>query len=509
MTINHNHELPEGAPKLRFPVRQFLLLCIPVAVAILVTAFAISEMRFQAYLDTIVAAERTHLHQLGDYVAADVSMSLIHLRALSQETEVREALDSTLPRALQELQSVFMTMAMRNPTYQQIRWIDETGAERVSVIREGERVFAADTQDLQDASTRYYFNAARELLAGEVYISHLDLNVEDNGGGIPVRPILRVATPVQDSRDRRRGILIINLTMKHMVDALRSASEVSPDTNYALVNKEGYWLTVPKQPDQVLFQLDTAGQVTRVNPEVWERISANYSGVAELEDGFWIWQRLAPEDVIRRVVLAESDVGVEMPVINQSDFSLLLVAHIPALALDEFRSETRMTIMLYAILLMVAFAWGLLLLLRGQLTEKRATQRVAYAMARADQMERHKELEHRFRLLVEASGVGMVVVDADGIILMSNSAAESMLGYPEDGLLGLSVDSLLPPLQRSQHARLRAGFLEHPEVRKMGAGRKLEALTADGRRIPVEVGLNPYLDHGKQVVLASIIDLSR
>ena len=43
----------------------------------------------------------------------------------------------------------------------------------------------------------------------------------------------------------------------------------------------------------------------------------------------------------------------------------------------------------------------------------------------------------------------------------------------------------------------------------MGKGRKLEALTADGRRIPVEVGLNPFLDHGKQVVLASIIDLSR
>jgi PAS domain S-box-containing protein len=102
----------------------------------------------------------------------------------------------------------------------------------------------------------------------------------------------------------------------------------------------------------------------------------------------------------------------------------------------------------------------------------------------------------------------MVEVDEDGIILMNNSAAESMLGYPEGGLIGMSVDKLLPPLQRKQHAALRAGFLQHPEVRKMGAGRKLEALTADGRRIPVEVGLNPYLDHGKQVVLASIIDLS-
>jgi PAS domain S-box-containing protein len=102
----------------------------------------------------------------------------------------------------------------------------------------------------------------------------------------------------------------------------------------------------------------------------------------------------------------------------------------------------------------------------------------------------------------------MVVADADGIIIMSNPSAESMLGYDKGALNGLSVDSLLPSNQRDLHARMRSEFLKNPEVRQMGLGRKLEALTADGRRIPVEVGLNPFLEHGKQVVLASIIDLS-
>jgi PAS domain S-box-containing protein len=102
----------------------------------------------------------------------------------------------------------------------------------------------------------------------------------------------------------------------------------------------------------------------------------------------------------------------------------------------------------------------------------------------------------------------MVVADADGIIIMSNPSAESMLGYDKGALNGLSVDSLLPSSQRDLHVRMRSEFLQNPEVRQMGRGRKLEALTADGHRIPVEVGLNPFLDHGKQVVLASIIDLS-
>jgi PAS domain S-box-containing protein len=375
-------------------------------------------------------------------------------------------------------------------------------------MRDGYRVLAVDDEHLQDSRDQYYFNAAKDLLAGEVYISHLDLNVENDRIDAPARPILRVATPVQGHDNRRRGILIINIAMSHMIDALRSASEISPDTDYALINTDGYWLTVSGQQAQADFQLDPNAQISREHPAAWEAILKSDVGTAELDDGFWIWQRLAAEDVVRRVVFAESDGGLDMPVINHSDFSLMLVAHKPIQALTELRGETRISTMLYATMLMMAFAWGLLLLLRGQLMEKRAELNVAYAMARADQMERLKELEERFRLLVEASSVGMVVVDAGGVILMSNSSAESMLGYAKGGLQGMSVDSLLPSSQRSQHARMRADFLQNPEVRKMGVGRKLEALTADGRRIPVEVGLNPYLDHGKQVVLASIIDLS-
>ena len=168
-----------------------------------------------------------------------------------------------------------------------------------------------------------------------------------------------------------------------------------------------------------------------------------------------------------------------------------------------------MPVVLGAILGLVGYTWGILLFLRGLVTEKRAAINVAQALARASHMERLKELEERFRLLVEASSFGLVVVDAEGVIIMANPGAASMLGYENGRLEGLSVDSLLPLDQREQHARMRAEFLKNPEVRRMGQGLKLEALTADGRRIPVEVGLNPFMDHGKQVVLASIVDLSR
>jgi len=508
MLANTEHDMAMNGRRLRFPVRQFLTLCIPVAVVILAVAYAFADMRTNAQLDQIIAAERANLQQLSGYMAAEASTSLNHLLALAQEPALQQAMDSPSSIALQTLQTQFMTMATRNPDYQQIRWIDEAGVERVRIMRDQDHLFVVDNPQLQDKSSRYYFKSANALLVGEVYISRLDLNMENGRIETPVRPTLRVATPLQDGKGQRRGILVINITMRYLLAAIRDARERSTDTDYILINQDGEWLTSTGQQDPADSPAEPDFNFSRRHPVAWEHISAHRAGTVELSDGFWIWETLAPEDTIRRVVLG-SGRGVDVPSIYSDELALKLVAHKPIRALTELRRESRVLIMLGAILLIGFYAWGLLFFLRGQLMEKQAEINVAYAKARASQMERLKELEERFRLLVEASSVGMVVVDAQGTILMSNPAAESMLGYANGALNGLPVDSLLPTSQRGQHAQMRAEFLQNPEVRMMGKGRNLEALTADGRRIPVEVGLNPFLDHGKQVVLASIIDLSQ
>ncbi len=123
-------------------------------------------------------------------------------------------------------------------------------------------------------------------------------------------------------------------------------------------------------------------------------------------------------------------------------------------------------------------------------------------------MTRMKELEERFHRLVEASSIGQVVVGDDGRIEISNPAAERMLGYGKGELEGLQVDALLPSSMQQKHAQLREQFMQAPEARRMGVGRELEAVRKDGSRVPVEVGLNPYSDHGRPLILASIIDLS-
>jgi PAS domain S-box-containing protein len=432
----------------------------------------------------------------------------VHLNALAGETLVRRAVGSRYLRDVQALQTEFAIMARRNPLYQQIRWIDQDGRERVRVTREGQHVSVADTGQLQDKSDRYYFKSARSLAIGELYISHLDLNVENHHIELPARPTVRVATPVQDSYGRRRGILIINIEMRKMIDILASASDISANTGYSLINKAGYWLTVPGQSAQGQSMLESDNAFSLRHPAAWQRMTDRVSGYAQVEDGLWVWDKLDTDETIQRAFDLESGGGGDLPNIDSEAFSITLVAHRPPEVLTALHRDILTMVIFGSVLFMGAYIWGLLFLLGGQLREKRAELETAYAMAKAERMRYASELEKRFRLVVEASGVGMVVVDPEGRIVMSNSTVESMLGYPAGGLKGMSVDSLLPPEQRAHHSDIRVAYLSKPETRQMGAGRKLEALTADGRRIPVEVGLNPFRDHGKQLVLASIIDLS-
>lgn len=103
---------------------------------------------------------------------------------------------------------------------------------------------------------------------------------------------------------------------------------------------------------------------------------------------------------------------------------------------------------------------------------------------------------------------GFIVIDAQGTIVATNPALESMFGYTAGALLGSSVEGLLPDAVRHKHAALREAFFERAATRAMGGGRELYGRRADGHEFPVEIGLNPLASEHGMLVLASVVDIS-
>ncbi|MDH4415732.1 MAG: PAS domain-containing sensor histidine kinase [Acidovorax sp.] len=119
-----------------------------------------------------------------------------------------------------------------------------------------------------------------------------------------------------------------------------------------------------------------------------------------------------------------------------------------------------------------------------------------------------KLLDARFRGLLESTPDAIVMVNVTGRIVLVNSHAERLFGYPRAELLGQAVEVLLPHRYRVAHLSHRSGFLGLPRMRTMGAGLDLHGLHKDRGEFPVEISLSPLETEEGLFVFSAIRDVT-
>ena len=113
-----------------------------------------------------------------------------------------------------------------------------------------------------------------------------------------------------------------------------------------------------------------------------------------------------------------------------------------------------------------------------------------------------------FRMAVEASPSGMLMADANGVILHVNRELERLFGYAREELVGHSLERLVPVRFRAAHAKSVAAFSKSPAARQMGAQRDLYGLRKDGTEFLAEIGLNSVQTPSGLLILAAVVDIS-
>ncbi|MDT7041028.1 PAS domain S-box protein [Candidatus Nitronereus thalassa] len=116
--------------------------------------------------------------------------------------------------------------------------------------------------------------------------------------------------------------------------------------------------------------------------------------------------------------------------------------------------------------------------------------------------------EELFKTIVESSPNGLLMVNPDGKITVSNHRMETLFGYSRTELLGQPVEMLVPNRFRDIHPGERTTFFGNPKPRAMGAGRDLYGRRKDGSECAIEIGLNPVRTDQGLFVLASVVDIT-
>ena len=103
--------------------------------------------------------------------------------------------------------------------------------------------------------------------------------------------------------------------------------------------------------------------------------------------------------------------------------------------------------------------------------------------------------------LLESAPNAMLIADAAGLIIYTNSLAEELFGYSGGELRGQTIECLLP--QRYRHE-----YSFQPQQHTMGCGRKLFGQRKDGSEVAIDIGLSSLETTAGTMTMAAIRDLA-
>lgn len=182
----------------------------------------------------------------------------------------------------------YQSFSKHRSLYDQIRFLDLNGIEKMRINFNLGHPQIIRKKALKSKKTRYYFKEANRLSFEEIYISRFDLNSELGKIEIPLKPTIRFVAPVYDSKNKKKGLMILNYLGAKLLDNL--PEKTSDYSSFdMLINSDGYWLKNhnPKNEWGFMFKERAKIQFQKKYPSEWKHIQKTSSGQFISEEGLF------------------------------------------------------------------------------------------------------------------------------------------------------------------------------------------------------------------------------
>lgn len=449
-----------GKIKLTEKLREFLLVLLPF---VTVFAVAMTAHYYSVNRTERVTTETKELLNVGlarSTLNNDLAAVITDLTFLADYLE-SQGFDREGRLNRRQVTELLLGFTAEKRLYDQIRVIDLAGREVVRVNFDNGESRPVEEQQLQNKADRYYFRESVGLGRGEVYISPLDLNIEQGNLEIPHKPVMRFAIPVFSGDGDKRGILVLNyLGNRLLMGFKRAAANISD--HVFLLNADGYWLYSPRDQDAWGFMLPHQRRFSDSYPTAWSEIRRRGSGLVRTGEGLFTFETVTPLAV---AVQAVSAAEKSLPT-GSGGTRWVVVSRLPpgddAPGLWRFvLQNSPLYLMMLAVLLV-----GSWLLAMARLRHRRA--------------EIEGEYERRFRHTLENMELAAVTVDRDAFLRFCNDSFLSLVGWQREEVLhGDWIDRFVVPerqrLIRRAFAALHNGEPYPAEV-------EAEIMTREGLR---------------------------
>ena len=113
------------------------------------------------------------------------------------------------------------------------------------------------------------------------------------------------------------------------------------------------------------------------------------------------------------------------------------------------------------------------------------------------------------RAVVETAVDGVILIDAQGSVLMFNPACEKLFQYAADEVIGQNVKVLMPALYRDSHDGYLGNYHRTGERKIIGIGREVLGRRKDGSTFPMHISVGETKqDEGSSIFVGILHDLT-
>ncbi len=197
----------------------------------------------------------------------------------------------------------FLSFIQHKKIYDQIRFLDKMGMEIVRINNNNGHPKIVPTEKLQSKAHRYYFKDVILMQQGAIFLSPFDLNIEQKKIEKPLKPMIRIGTPVFDNQGHRSGVVLVNYLGAQLLKDLEKTSTHVME-KIMLVNADGFWLKGLKPEDEwgFMFKERQARRFQNRFPNEWQQISNTEIGQFESAKGLFTFVTVYPNLEIKRII---------------------------------------------------------------------------------------------------------------------------------------------------------------------------------------------------------------
>jgi signal transduction histidine kinase len=285
------HWFRDAVLKLPLLWRDLLRLLFPGTIAIALIISLLYQQLWHLSFEPYKHQSQSLISEAGRSVFRNIGALRRDILFLADELNHQEFSGANEALALSSIEMFFQRFSAASQLYDQIRWIDKNGQELVRVDKTLSGVKILEHSALQNKSERYYVQEGWKLAPGEVYFSPLDLNMEYGQIVSPLKPMIRVVSPVfSDDGETYKGLVVINFLAGPLLDELRNLSQHS-EIELSLFNSEGYWLMDAQSRNEWGFMYQQPSwKLDKKEPRLWGMMQSHKDGDLLSKDGFWSFQ---------------------------------------------------------------------------------------------------------------------------------------------------------------------------------------------------------------------------